>query len=403
MYILICVILLFDSGCRKHNKETFYYPMIISDVSSDEDDSLNGKKFDKRKISYHHFTTYDPEKRLANQMHRKIFQSRKLKRNNYSQRNGHVMSNSSKKNAVKPSRNKINKSNSQSRRITSNHSVKFSLDKFSASNSESQRITSIREENFVKTLQRDTKKQIPSVKNNVFSARRTQTEAPQKANQRRVSNIKDNESFPQVAYVMKLEILNQRKRDIECLRNIVEDDQPTSHLNSLCIYTENDAQVHPLLSTSLSFAGKEKQSQHREVIKPFPSSEEPVLPFNPLGEKSSSERSCIESPPHIGSTLSLSSPEKRKTSTPLSLQFAGISFSLSPIKYSRNVDSISSGLANQSETHTENSCNLPSRLIQDIRNHKNRFVMTTLGRKQKDSTDMGYVPLCLHIKLFTNP
>lgn len=402
MCTLICVILLFDRGGWKCNKETFYYPMIISDVSSDEDDSLNEKQFDTRRISYH-FTTYDPEKELANQMHRRTFQGRKLKQNSYSQRNGNMMSNSPKKNAVKPSRNKINKSNSQSHRIISNHSVKFLLDEFSASNSESQRTTSIREGNFVKILQRDTKEQIPSVKNNVFSERRTQTEAPQKANQRRVLNINNNESLPKVAYARKLEILNKRGRDIEYLRNILEDGQPTSDLNSLCTYTENDAQVHPLLYNNLSLAGKEKQGQNREVIRPLPSSEEPVLPLNLLGENSSPETICTKSPPHVGSNLSNLSPEKRKTSTPLSLQSTGISFPLSPVKYSGNVDRISSRLANEVETHTENSCNLPSRLTQDIRNHKYCFIMTTLGQKQKNSTDMGYVLLCLHIKLFTNP
>jgi len=189
IYILICVILLFDSGRWKHNKQTFYSPMIISDVSSDEDDSIHGKKFNKRRINFPQFT--NPEKKLANALHRKKFQSHKLK-HNYSQKNGQVMSNSQKKNAIKPSRNKINKSNSYSCRITANHSAKFSLDKFSASTLEPQRITSIREVNFVQTLQRNAQEQILSVTNNVSSERRAQTEAPQKANQKRVSNIKNN-------------------------------------------------------------------------------------------------------------------------------------------------------------------------------------------------------------------
>jgi len=401
LYILICVILLFDSGSWKHNKQTFYYPTLISDISSDEDDSIYGKKFDNRRISFHQFTVFDPEKKLANAMHRKKFQSHKLKQPNYSQRNGEVMSNSPKKNAVKPSHNKINKSHSYSRRIKANHSAKFSLDKFSASTSESQRITSIREGNFVQTLQRNAQEQILSVKNNVCSERRAQTEAPQKANQKRVSNIKDSKSLPKVSYVRELEIQNQRRRDIEYLRNILEDDLPTPDLNSLCTYTENDNLVHPLLSTNLSLAGKEKQSQNREVIQPLPSNEETVLPFNPLGEMSISETCRPKSPPCIGSILFLSSPERRKTSTPISSQFTGINFSLSPIDHSENVDRIFSGLANQSEKHAENSCNLPSRIIQDIRRHKYHLKMTS-RQKQKNSTEMGYVLLCLHTKLFTN-
>lgn len=402
MYILICVILLFDRGRWKHNKQTFYYPMIISDVSSDEDDSIYGKKFDNRRISFHRFATIDPEKKLANAIQRKKSQSHKLKQHIYLQRNGQVMSNSPKKIAVKPSRKKINKSNSYSRRITANHSAKFSLDKFSASTSEAKRITSIREGNFVQTLQRNAHEQILSVKNNVSSERRAQTEAPQKANQKRVSNIKDNKSLPKVSYVRKLEIQNQRIRDIEYLRKILEDDLPTPDLNSLCTYTENDSLVHPLLSTNVSLAGKEKQNQNREVIQPLPSNEEPFLPFNLLREMSSSEECRPKSPPCIGSILSLSSPERRKTSTPISSQFTGIDFSVSPIDHSENVDRIFSGLANQSEKQSENSCNLPSRIIQDIRRHKYHLIMTTSRQKQNNSTEMGYVLLCLHTKLFTN-
>lgn len=374
--------------------------MIISDVSSDEDDSIYGKKFDNRRTGFLQFT--NPEKKLANAIHRKKFQSHKLKQHNYSQRNGQVMSNPLKKNAVKPSRNKINKSNSYSHRITANHSAKFSLDKFSASTSKSQRITSIREGNFVQILQRNAQEQILSVKNNVSSERRAQTEAPQKANRKRVSNIKDNKSLPKVSYVRKLEIQNQRRRDIEYLRNILEDDLPTPDLNSLCTYTENDSLVHPSLSINLSLAGKEKQSQNREFIQPLPSNEERVLPYNPLGEMSSSETCHPKSPPCIGSILSLSSPERRKTSTPKSSQFTGIDFSLSPIDHSENVDRIFSGLTNQPEKHAENSHNLPSRIIQDIRCHKYHLIMTTSRQKQKNSTEMGYVLLCLHTKLFTN-
>jgi hypothetical protein len=377
--------------------------MILYDSSSDEDDSLYVKKFDNRRLSFHHSATFDPEKELANAIQRKIFRSHKLKKHNYSQRNGHMMSNSPKNNAVKPSCNKVNKSNSYSRRITANHSVKLSLDKFSASTSESQRITSIREGNFVQTLQRNAQKQMPSVTNNVCSERRAHNEAPQKANQKRVSDIKDNKSFPKVSYVRELEIQNQRRRDIEYLRNILEDDLPTPDLNSLCAHTENDNLVHPLLSTNLSLAGKEKQSQNREVIQPLPYNEEPVLPFIPLGEMSSSETCHPKSPPCIDSILSLSSPERRKTSTPISLQFTGIDFSLCPIDRSENVDRIFSGLANQSEKHAENSCTLPSQIIQDIRHHKYHSIKTTSRQKQKNSTEMGYVLLYLHIKLFTNP
>lgn len=401
IYILICVILLFDSGCWKH-KQTFYDPMIISDVSSDEDDFIYGKKFDNRRICFHQFTAFDPEKKLANAIHRKKFQTHKLKQYNYSQRNGQVMSNSPKKNAVKPSHNKINKSNSYSHRITANHSAKFSLDKFSASTLESQRITSTGEGSFVQTLQRNAQEQILSVKNNVSSERRAQTEAPQKANKKRVSNIKHNKSLPHVPYGRELEIQNQRRRDIEYLINILEDDLPTPDLNSLCTYTENDHLVHPFLSTNLSLAGKEKQSQNRKVIQPLPSNAEPVLPFNPLGEMSSSKTCRPKSPPCIGSILSLSSPERRKTSTPISSQFRGIDISLSPIDHSENVDRIFSALANQSEKHAENSCNVPSRIIKDIRHHKYHLIMPTSQQKQKNSTEMGYVLLCLHTELFSN-
>jgi hypothetical protein len=365
--------------------------MIISDVSSDEDDSLYGNKFDKRRINYHNFTTQDPEKKLFSDMYRKVFHNRKLKHNNYLQRNGHMMSNSPKKNAVKPSLNKINKSNSHSHRITSNHCVKFSLDKFRKSNSESHMISSITEVNFVQTSQINTKQQIRSVKNNIFSERRTHTEAPHNANQKRVSNIKDKESLPKMAYVRKLEIQNQRRKEIEYLRNIQEDDLPTPDLNSLCTYTEDDAQVHPLLSTNLSLVGEEKQSRNRKAIRPLLSNEEHVLIFNPIEEKSNSENNCTKSPPCIGSTMSTPSPEKRKTSTPLSLQFSGMSFSLSPLEYSENMDRISSAPANQFETHVENSCNLPSPFTEDIRNHKYHLTMKTLRQKQKNSTDMGYV------------
>jgi len=208
--------------------------------------------------------------------------------------------------------------------------------------------------------------------------------------------------LPKVSYVRKLEIQNQRIRDIEYLRNILEDDLPTPDLNSLCTYMENDNLVHPLLSTNLSLAGKEKQSQNREVLQPLPSNEEPALPFNPLGEMSSSETCRPKSAPHIGSILSLSSPERRKTSKRKSSQFTGIDFSLSPIDHSENVDRTFSGLANQSEKHAENSCNLPSRIKQDIRHHKYHLIMKTSRQKQKNSTEMGYVLLCLHTKLFTN-
>lgn len=395
-YILICVILLFDSGSWKH-KQTL---MIISDISSDEDDFIYGKKFDNRRISFHQFTTFDPEKKLA--IHRKKFQTHKLKQYNYSQRNVQVMSNSPNKNAVKPSHNKINKSKSYSHRITANHSAKFSLDKFSASTLESQRITSTGEGNFVQTLQRNAQEQILSVKNNVSSERRAQTEPPQKANQKRVSNIEDNKSLPHVPYSRELEIQNQRRRDIQYLINILEDDLPTPDLNSLCTYTENDHLVHPLLSTNLSLAAKEKQSQNTEVIQPLPSNAEPVLPFNPLGEMSSSETCRPKSPPCIGSIFSLSSPERRKTSTQISSQFRGIDISLSPIDHLENVDRTFSALANQSEKHAENSCNVPSRIIQDIRHHKYHLIMPTSQQKQKNSTEMGYVLLCLHKKLFTN-
>ena len=376
--------------------------MIISDISSDEDDSVYGKKFENKRISFHQLITFDPEKKLANAIHRKKFQSHKLKQHNYSQRNGHVMSNSPKKNAVKPSHSKINKSNSSSCRTTANHSAKFSLDKFSASTSKPQRITSIREGNFVQTLQRNAQEQILSLKNNVCSERKAQNEASQKANQKRVSNIEDNKSLPKVSYVRELEIQNQRRRDIEYLRNVLEDDLPTPDLKSLCTYTENDNLVYPLLSTNLSLAGKEKQSQNREVIQPLPSNEEPVLPFTPLGEMSSSETSHPKSPPCIGPILSLSSPERRKTSTPVSSQFTGIHFPLSPIDHSENVDRIFSGLANQSEKHAKNSCNLPSRILQDIRRHKDHLIMKTSRQKRKNSTEMGYVLLCLQTKLFTN-
>ena len=197
IYILICVILLFDSGRCTHIKQTSDTPVTISDVFSDEDDySIWDKKFNERRIDFPQFT--NPEKKKANALHQK---------------------------------------------------------------------------------------------NKVSSERRAQTEAPQKANQ-----------------------------------NIPGHYLPTADWNSLGTYTENDNLVHPLLSRNLSLAGKEKQSQNREVLQPLPSNEEPALPFNPLG----------------------------------------------------------------------------SRIKQDIRHRKYHLRETTSRQKQKNMTEMGYVLLCLHTKLFTN-
>ena len=52
--------------------------------------------------------------------------------------------------------------------------------------------------------------------------------------------------------------------------------------------------------------------------------------------------------------------------------------------------------------NAENSCNLPSQIKQDIRHRKYHLRETTSQQKQKNMTEMGYVLLCLHTKLFTN-
>lgn len=366
----------FDSGCLKHNKPKFHYPAIVSDVSSDEDVTLYEEKFHKRR-NYQNFTTYDPEHKLANQMHRRIFQSHVLIQNNYSQRNDHIKSNSSKK-----------------------HCLKSSLDKIKKNNSRSHRTTSTREENCVQTLQTNTQEQLLSVKNKVLYDGMTQTEAPQNQNQERVSSLKDNGFLPELTHVRKLEIQNQKRREIEYLRAISGDDLSTPDLNALCTYKENDAQEHLLPKISVSLTEEEKLIQNTKAL--LSSNEEPVIPFSPSEENSNSEISYTTSPPVINLTWSYSSPEKRKTSTPVYSQPSGINFSPSPIKSSRKLAKTSLATAHRYEMHTNSSHSLPSKAIKDIQMNKNSLRRITLRQKNNNSTEMGYVKLCFHIKLFTN-
>jgi hypothetical protein len=369
--------------------------MIISDVSSDDDDdTLCEEKFDKKR-SYH-FAIYDPEHKLANQMHRKIFRNHKLIQNKYSQKNNHMKSNSPKKHSVKPPLDNIKKNNLQLRRITSRHSVKYSLDKSQKNNSQSHRITSVKEGNCVPILQSNTQEQILSVKNKILTEKITQNDTPQKANQGRTPSMKDNGFLPEMTYVRKLEIQKQR-REIEYLRAILEDDLSTPDLNSLSTYNENDAEVHLLLNMNLSHTGKDKQIQSREVLTLVTSNEEPVLPFFPVLEKSNSEISCTTSPPAVDLILSHSSPEIGKTSTPVCSQATGIDFSVSPIKYSGRLSKTSSVSAHKFEINAKNSHSLPSPAVQNIQSNKYRITLREKNKKKKNSTEMGYVRLYVFI------
>ncbi|PNF26285.1 hypothetical protein B7P43_G02685 [Cryptotermes secundus] len=359
--------------------------MIISDASSDEDDTLCEEKFDKRR-SYH-FTIYDPECELANQMHRKIFRNRKQIQNSYSQKNDHMKSNSPKKQCVKRPLDNVKKNNLQLRRITSRHSVKYSLP-FQKHNSQSHRITSVKEGNHTHTLQSNTQEQTLCVKNKVLTERITQTDTPQKANQGRTSFMKDSSVSPEMTYVRKLEIQNQ-KREIEYLRAILEDDVSTTDLNSLCTYKENDVEVQLLLNMNQLPTGKDKEIESREVLLLLPSNEDPVLPFFPTEEKSSSEIICATTPPAVDLTLLRSSPEIRKTSTPVSSQDTGINFSISPIMYSRRLGKTSSVSAYQFEIHRKNSHSLPSPAVENIQSDKYKKPLRE-KKKMKNSAEMGF-------------
>jgi hypothetical protein len=383
MYMVIHVLLSFDSGHLKHNKPRFHYPAIISDISSDEDDTLCKAKFDKRRN--YHFTTYDPERKLANEMHRKVFQNRKQIQNNYLQKNDHMKPNSPKKHSVKLSFKNLKKNNSQLRRITSSHSVKYSLQK---NNSQSHRTTSLKEANSSQTLQSNTREQTWSVKNKVLTERITQIDTPQKTNKGSVLSKKDGGLLSEMTYVKKLE------RERECLRAILEDDVSTTDLNSLCTYKENDAEVHLLLNMNVSHTEKDKQIGSQEVMTLLPSNKEPVPPFFPIGEKSTSEISRTASPPAVDLTLSHSPPEIRKTSTPYS-QVTGINFSISSIKYPGRLSKTSSVSIHQTEIHGKSSDSLPSPAVQNIRSDKYRI--TLREKNKKNSTEMGYVSLYVFI------
>jgi hypothetical protein len=395
--MVIGVVLSFDSGWWKDNKPKFHYPAIISDFSSDEDDILFEVEFDKRRRNYQHFATYDPEHKLANQMHKKILQRHKFIENNYTQVKDRIKRDPRKKHFLKPSLDKVQKDNLQLRRITSNHYVKYSLDKFQKNNSQSHRSSSIKETTYVETLQSNTQEQILSVKNKVFSERKIQTAAPQKKNQELVSSKKDNALSPELTYVKKLEIQTQERREVEYLRANPEDDLSTADLNLLSSYEGNDAQVHLLLNKNQPFVEKVKQIQTTEVLTLLPSNEEPVLPFSPLEDKNS-EMSYTASPPVIKLTSSHSSPEIRKTSTRVYSHISETCFSPSPITSSGKVGKISSASGDKFETHTKNSHILPLSPLQNIQSEKDSLHRVTLRQKKKKKkkqkkkyVEMGYV------------
>jgi hypothetical protein len=391
IFMVICVLLSFDSGRWKHNKPEFHYPTIISDISSDEDDTLFEVISDIRRRNYQHFATYDPEHKLADQVHKKIFRRHKFVQNNYPQRKDHMKSNLPKKHSLKPSLDKIRNSNSQLRRITSNHSIKYSLDKFKENNSQSHRISSIKEVNCVQTLQSNVQEQIFSVKNEVLSERKIQIAAAQKKNKEMVSSTKYNDLLPELTYVKKLEIQNQTRREIEYLRAVPEDDLSTPDLNLLCSCKENDAQEHLLLNKNLSCTEKVKQIQTTKVLTLLPFNEEPVFPFSP-SEENNSEISYTTSPPVSTLTLSHSSPEIRKTSTPVYSHLPGICFSPSPVKSSGKVDETSSASGS-----TKNSHILPSSMLHNIQNEKDSLRRITLRQKKNNYIEMGYVRLYVFI------
>jgi hypothetical protein len=383
----IYVHLSFHRGQLKHRKPRFRYPAIISDVSSDDDDTLHKEKFDKKRN--YHFTTYDPEHKLANQMHRRIFQNRKQIRNNHLQKNDHVKSNSPKKHSVKPSFKNVKKNNIQLRRIISSHSVKYSLDS-QKNNSQSYRITSVKEANCGQTLQSKTQEQALSVKTKVLTERITQIDTPQKTNEGRMSSMKDGGLLSKETYVMRLE------REREYLMAILQDDMSTTDLNSLCAHKENDAEVHLLLNVNVSHTEKDKQIKSQEVLTLLPSNEEPISPFFPIGEKGSSEISHTASPPAVDLTLSHSSPEIRKTSTPCS-QATAINSPISPIKYPGRLSKTSSVSTHQSEIRGEITDNLSSPAAQNVRSDKYRITLRGKNKNKKNSTEMGYVRLYVFI------
>jgi hypothetical protein len=253
----------------------------------------------------------------------------------------------------------------------------------------------MKEGNRAQPLQSNMQEQTSCVKTKVLTERITQIDTPRKANQGRISSMKDSGFLPEMTYVRNLEIQNQ-KREIEYLRAILEDDVSTTDLNSLCTYKENDAEVQLLLNMNLLHTGKDKQIESQDVLTLLPSNEEPILPFFPTGEKCSSEISCTASPPAVELTLLHSSPEIRKTSTPVSSRDTGINFSLSPIKYSGRLGKTSSVSAHQFEIHGKNSYSLPSPAVQNIQSDKYRITLRE-KKKMKNSTEMGYVRLYVFI------
>jgi hypothetical protein len=381
--------------------------VIISDVSSDDDDTSCEEKFDKRRN--YNFTIYDPERKLTNQMHRKIFQKRKQIQSNYRQKHDYMKP---KKHSVKSSRDSSKKNNLQLRRIISNHSVKYSLE-FQKNNSQSHRITSVKEANCGQTLHSKTQEQRLSVKNNgqpLNSKTREQTlsvknkvltegitpiDTPQRANQGRILSTKDGGFLPEMAYVKKLEIENKR-RDREYLRAILEADVSSTDLNSLCTHKENDAEAHLLLNMNESHTENNKQIESVDILTALTSNEEPLLPFLPVGEKSSSEMSSIASPPAADLTSSLSFSQIRKTSTPYS-QVTGINCSISPIKYAGRQSRTSSVSVHQSETQGNGSDSIPSPAVQNIHSDKYRITLREKKKNKKNSTEMGYVRLYVFI------
>ncbi|KDR13587.1 Ubiquitin carboxyl-terminal hydrolase 37 [Zootermopsis nevadensis] len=381
----------------KHTNPKFYYPKIISDTSSDEDDALFEVKSDMKRISYQHLATYNPQRKLADQMHKKASRRREFIKKYYLQRKDHrksdppkeksqkyylqrkdrTKSDPPKEKSSKPLVDKMQNNDLQLRKIRSSHSVKYSLHKFQESNSRSSdRISSTKEVNRVETLQSNVQKQILFVKNKVFSERKVQIASARKKNQEMVPSTKHNDLLPEMSHVRKLDNQNQARREIEYIRAVPEDELSTPDLNLLCSCEENDVQGQLLLNKSLLHTEEVNHLRTTKALTLLSSNEEPAIPFS-LSEDNDSEISHITSPPVSSSTFSHSHlPE--------------ICFSPSPIKSPAEVDK-SSASGNKFEMHTNNLHILPSVLLHNIQNERGSLRRIKLmQKKEKNSAEMGF-------------
>ncbi|XP_021931024.1 uncharacterized protein LOC110835272 isoform X6 [Zootermopsis nevadensis] len=361
----------------KHTNPKFYYPKIISDTSSDEDDALFEVKSDMKRISYQHLATYNPQRKLADQMHKKASRRREFIQKYYLQRKDRTKSDPPKEKSSKPLVDKMQNNDLQLRKIRSSHSVKYSLHKFQESNSRSSdRISSTKEVNRVETLQSNVQKQILFVKNKVFSERKVQIASARKKNQEMVPSTKHNDLLPEMSHVRKLDNQNQARREIEYIRAVPEDELSTPDLNLLCSCEENDVQGQLLLNKSLLHTEEVNHLRTTKALTLLSSNEEPAIPFS-LSEDNDSEISHITSPPVSSSTFSHSHlPE--------------ICFSPSPIKSPAEVDK-SSASGNKFEMHTNNLHILPSVLLHNIQNERGSLRRIKLmQKKEKNSAEMGF-------------